>query len=217
MSQCKKPHSERNIFAEKHIKEAHEFSSLVGKADMEIKDFFFSLSPSQLDKIFTTYGITYGKAPEEYARKSYDKWRCGYVQMSGLIAKRLFALLPAYMCAEKKYQIARQIWMHSSPSSTLSFAIGPTTSIERINEKVLAHLNNHLQEHTIPASIAEQFKWLNENDVILYEKMLNYFRNEETEIAVRNIANLIPSIQREIGAKENTDALGIITFHTCPR
>ena len=160
-----------NRFAERHIREAAEFSELVGGADAEVKKFFFSLPPNHRDAVFHAYGRIYGTSAESYARGTFEKWRNGTVQMSGLVAKRLFALLPNIMSPEQKYDIARHIWEKSAPASSMRLAIGPMAPLDSVMNMLTQHMSSVLTEHMIPSYISSGFKWLSDNDVIFYEKL----------------------------------------------
>lgn len=187
----------RNYAAEKHIREAGEFSTLVGGADREIKEYFFSLGEESLHLIFVKYGGLYGLQAKDYAQKTYLKWKNGQVQMSGIVAKRLFNLLPPIMDLSKKYEIAQHIWEYSSPCSNLYLLVRQDTPLSTITNKVHSHLSQYTSEHMIPEAISNSFKWLSESDVVIYEQLLNYFRNQEFELAVTKIQSIIPTLQRQ--------------------
>lgn len=190
-----KKYSQSAGFAKRHIREALEFSNFIGGADVKVKEFFFSLSPESRDVVFRAYGQIYGANAEEYARNTYSKWRSGKVAMSGLVTKRLFEMLPLVMTPEKKYDIAKYIWDQFAPSSSLKLAIGPTTPTNLVIDTLSRHLSSVLTEHMIPERISSGFKWLSENDVVFYEKMLNDFRAQISQQVLERAAQIIATIQ----------------------
>lgn len=203
-----------NRFAERHIREAAEFSELVGGADAEVKNFFFSLPPNHRDAVFRAYGRIYGASAESYARGTFEKWRSGNVQMSGLVAKRLFSLLPNIMSSEQKYDIARHIWEKSAPSSSIQLAIGPMAPLDAIMNTLTQHMSSVLTEHMIPSYISSGFKWLSDNDVIFYEKLLNHFREQESRQILERAQETITSLQHLAATQgANTKAESTFTVH----
>lgn len=190
-------------YAEHHIREAAEFSELVGGADKEVKAFFFSLSPSAREEVLRAYGRRYGSQPEAYARETFEKWRSGSVRMSGLVAKRLFAFLPPIMSPEQKYDIARHIWEKSAPSSSLKLAIGPNTPPYAVIDAMSKHLASVLTEHMIPERIVYGFRWLADEDVVFYEKLLNHFREEEAQQVLEQAKKTLSSLQQIVAGNIN--------------
>lgn len=200
--------------AERHIREAAEFSELVGGADEEVKSFFFSLPPSKREEVLRAYGRKYGTHPEEYARETFEKWRSGSVRMSGLVARRLFSLLPPIMSPGQKYEIAKHIWEKSAPSSSLQLAIGPQTPTSAIIDYMSKHLASVMTEHMIPERIASGFKWLSDDDVVFYEKLLNHFREEEAGEVLEQAKEILSTLQHFATDRNNdTKAESSFTIH----
>jgi hypothetical protein len=85
--------------------------------DQGVKAYFFSLSPVELTAVLDDYQRAYGSEAREYAAKTIPKWRSGRVQMSGMVAERLFNLLPPRMPLGVKYKLVEGLWHHVGPSS----------------------------------------------------------------------------------------------------
>ena len=94
--------------ARRHIREAEQFSSEMGGTDVDVKEYFFGLSNKQLEPILVEYGKSHGALAEAYARETMPNWRSENRRMSGMIAKRLFSLLPPRMPLKKKVRTGRE-------------------------------------------------------------------------------------------------------------
>ena len=57
----------------------------------------------------------------EYAANTIPKWRTGRVQMGGMIAERLFNLLPPRMPLAVKYKLVEGLWHHVGSVPNISF------------------------------------------------------------------------------------------------
>ena len=107
-----------------HIHDAHALTRELGGTDKDVKEYFFNLPTDQLEKVFDRYEFENGPSAREYAEITYKKWASGKVHMSGLVAERLFRILPPTMPLEVKYQLTKSLWYHVGPSSTKTFYVG---------------------------------------------------------------------------------------------
>lgn len=166
-----------------HIEEAKRFSSEMGGTDLIVKEYFFSLTPEQLKPILVDYQEKYGVRAREYAEVTISKWREGQVQMSGMIAKRLFDLIPPYMPIEKKFEITEKLWELSAPSSSKTFYVEYGLNTEEIMGVVTEHLDNVVSEFTIPKNIEEKFNWLSQGDISTKQQLLNHINTENKNLS----------------------------------
>jgi hypothetical protein len=195
--------------------EAEEFSREIGGTDADVKEYFFSLHGSELDSIFSKYGQLHGVQAEQYARKTINKWRSGTRRMSGLVAKRLFDLLPPRMPPKKKYELAENVWKHFGPSSTQHFRVGPNTSIADISDVVMQHLNGVVNSYSIPKDVQNRFNWLADGDIRVKEDLLNFFRKMERDLMLERVSAEMPVLQRQMLVHDDiTDSLrSVIQVH----
>lgn len=184
--------------ARKHIEEAEEFSEELGGHDKDVKEYFFSLSGSHLNKVMDEYGRQYGSDREAYARATLPKWKSGRTQMSGLVAKRLFSLLPELMPLDKKYELAGNLWKFFGPKSIHSYVVGPDTSVDEIESIVAARLAEVVLQYQVPDNLKRRFTWLSKGDVSLSERMLNHFRQQEKELVLEKLRSELPVLQRHM-------------------
>ena len=189
--------------AQKHIDEAKSFSMGIGGTVSDVKEYFFNLTPYDLDIIFNDYTKKYGSSASSYAKSTYKKWKAGSTQMSGLVAKRLFDLLPPRMPTEKRLELAKKIWQHYSPRFETSFTVGPEADINIVVEAIQSRLEKASQSYKIPDRIKEQFDWLSAGDVKTKENLLTYFLDLEKQVAAAKLKIELPMLQKQISEFEH--------------
>ena len=106
----------------------------LGGMDQAVKAYFFSLSPVELTAILDDYQRAYGSKASEYATDTIPKWRTGRVQMSGMVAERLFNLLPPRMPLGVKYKLVEGLWHHVGPSSKHRIRVGADANVAEVIE-----------------------------------------------------------------------------------
>ena len=187
-----------NEYARRHVEEAREFSRWIGGTDEDVKQYFFNLRGVELDAILEHYGRKHGASAKSYAIQALPRWKDGTTKMSGMIAKRLFELLPPRMPLKKKYELAENVWKHFGPSSSLALTVGPNAAIDRIAEFVVNELDENVSQYNIPEEVQNRFDWLSSGDVRIKEELLNYFRQLQKRLAVAKAKEEIPVLQRQI-------------------
>ena len=188
--------------ARRHIREAEEFTRELGGSDKDVKRYFFSLSSEQLGDIFEVYGKKYGWKPREYAEETIDKWRSGQVQMSGLVAKRLFNLLPPRMPLTEKYKLTEKLWHHVGPGSRKVLKIGLDTRVDDVVMAVRHHIEQVVTYYTIPETLEKRFEWLSAGDVQVKQELLNYLRQREKELVVDGVREQLPVMLKHLHMDE---------------
>jgi len=194
-------YSRRNAGQEaalRHIEQARAFSHEIGSTDDDVKRYFFGLSGSALDEIFSAYGKAYGTAAEQYAIVTFKKWKSGSTHMSGLVAQRLFNLLPPRMPASAKLELAGNIWRRFGPRSAHSFTLGPAADVTSLTEAVSDKLTKAIQNCQIPDQVRHRFEWLSSRDVRLKEQLLNYFLDMEKDLVICKLQEELPILQKQL-------------------
>ena len=120
-----------------HIREAKELSRELGETDTDVKEYFFSLSPSQLRPILNAYERQYGRGAREYAEETIPEWRSGRRRMSGQNASRLFQLLPRFMPLERKYKLVEALWMKFATRSEYSVSFRSNADARTITARAI--------------------------------------------------------------------------------
>jgi len=169
----------------RHIEEAKRFSSEVGGVDNDVKQFFFSLPPHELRALFTEYGRRYGEDKRQYAEETYTDWKTGRRKMSGLVAQRLFDLLPNRMPLPKKYELVRKLWEYFCPKSHEVFYVGSGANTKVLHSRVSAHLEKVVQDYFISDQLSQKFEWLSGGDVGVRQQLQNYFQQLKREFVAQ--------------------------------
>lgn len=183
-----------------HIEEAKQLSKELGGTDKDVKEYFFSLSPKELQTIWDKYQANYGEEPRNYAEITLPKWRSGKVQMSGLVAGRLFSLLPPLMPISAKYALTKNLWEHMGPSSRKTLRIGLNGDITQVVEAVRAHIEEVVINYKIPDGLENRFNWLSEQDVHVKQDLLNNLLVAEKNLVVEGAQNQLPTMLAHMGS-----------------
>lgn len=182
--------------AERHIREARELTAELGGTDQDVKEYFFGLSPQELAPVLDEYGRRHGASAREYAELTIPKWKSGQVHMSGMVASRLFRLLPPRMPLEAKYQLVKNLWTHVGPSSNKRMRIGPDATRGDVLAVVSRYMADVAVHYMVPDELERRFAWLTSNDVHLRQQILNRLQDEERELVVQAIKQQFPIMQR---------------------
>ena len=174
--------------ARQHIKEAHQFTSEMGGADRVVKGWLFDLSPQERRPIMEEYGQRHGPKAREYAEDTLPDWMSGRRQMSGMVAKRFFDLLPSHMPLGKKYGLADDLWKHFGPRSEFRLLVGEDATVDEVLSVLRHHLDVKVRHYTIPDELARRFAWLAGDDVAAKLDMLNRMRDGESTMVVNAVA-----------------------------
>lgn len=186
--------------AKKHIEEAEALSRELGGTDKDVKSYFFSLKDSQLKQILDEYQKQYGRVKREYAEEALPYWKSGRRKMSGLVAGRLFKLLPHHMPVDKKFELVESLWRFKQPSSSRKMYVGPDADAEELTSKVREHLNEKVRSYTIDDSTSKRFGWLAGKDSKLCQDLRNHFLHLEKQqlsnASFDRIGVMIAQVQR---------------------
>lgn len=185
-----------------HIRQAESLSRELGGTDKDVKSYFFSLNKEQLSRVLDEYEQLHGRSASEYARKTLTKWQSGNVHMSGMVAERLFALLPKHMPIEKKFQLTESLWQHIGPSSSRNLYVNPSVSFDEVSAAVKTHLEVDVLSYKIPEQMERRFEWLSQGDVGVKQELLNFLRSKEKELAAESLRINLPILYDHINTAE---------------
>ena len=173
--------------ARRHIREAQELTAELGGTDKDVKTYFFGLSGSRLASVLDAYGQAHGTAARNYAEETIPAWRSGRRKMSGMVASRLFRLLPPRMSLQEKYALTEKLWAHVGPSSKKLVRFGEGADLDQITALVREHMNDVVESYVIPDSLARRFDWLSGGDVGVKQQLLNYLQVHERDLVVHGV------------------------------
>ncbi|MBC8147749.1 MAG: hypothetical protein H8E98_07160 [Bacteroidetes bacterium] len=185
-----------------HIRQAEDLSRELGGTDKDVKKYFFSLSIIQLKIILDKYQKQFGANAREYAESTFRKWKFGEVKMSGLVAERLFKLLPPIMPLETKFQLIESLWKHVGPSSSKLYYFGLNVDVHELSDRVKNYLENTVTNYNIPSNMEARFNWLSQGDVELKQQLLNYFRQQEKLLLSEAINVQLPFIIKNLKSEK---------------
>jgi len=190
--------------AAQHIREAKRLSEELGGTDEDVKNYFFSLNPNQLKILLGKYEAKHGASAREYAEETFSKWKGKRRQMSGMVATRLFNLLPPEMPLDAKYQLTESLWKHVGPSSSKIYYIGLDANIDEVHSTIKAHLENVVIHYEIPSSMEKRFNWLSHGDVRIKQKLLNHLRQQEQALLLEAVQTNIPILLDHLRGNEGS-------------
>jgi hypothetical protein len=173
-----------NSRAAEHIQAAHRFSAEMGGLDADVKQYFFALPAPELGRVLDAYQAAHGAPAREYAEQAIPKWRTGRVTMSGMVAERLFGLLPRFMPLQKKYALTEGMWRHLGPSSKKMLRVGLDASVEDVVARVREHITEVVTAYRIPDAMEQRFAWLSQGDVTVKQQLLNHLREQEKQLVI---------------------------------
>ena len=192
-----------------HIREAEALSQELGGTDTDVKEYFFSLPKSKLQIILDKYERKHGRQARDYAEDTLPKWKTGQVHMSGMVAERLFSLLPPTMPIESKFKLTESLWNHVGPSSNKTYYIGLDVDIQEISQRVKDHLAKVVTPYEIADSMESRFNWLSQGDIETKQKLLNYFREQEKSLLSTALSTQLPILLNHLQSDK-----GSLTTHT---
>lgn len=195
--------------AQRHIAAAGAFSAEVDGTDRIIKDVFFRLSGPSLDALFAAYGHRFGSTAAGYARTTRDRWRRGQVKMSGIVAQRLYAVIPAFMSADDKGHIVEVLWKRYASRSNWYLYVGTGASIADFMQRVEGHFDALLSYGNLPPTLTSRFAWLTDNDAMETRRLIAKFAEGQkaTAFTAARISVGVMTTAMGAGPIRNPDAL----------
>ncbi len=185
--------------AKKHIQEAKNLSVELGGTDKDVKLYLFSLSKKELNSILNEYGENYGTNAREYAIKTIPKWKSNKVLMSGLVAERMYSILPKFMPMNEKLKLVDSLWTHLSPSSYKEFIFNiDSISSDNIVNTIKNYFNEFMIEYKIPHEMEQRFKWLANGDIEIKQDLLNYFLKKDKAFNLESLNIQLPILIHNI-------------------
>ena len=185
-----------------HIEEAKQLTAELGGTDQDVKEYFFSLSAIQLKNVLNEYGKKYGYKKREYAEETFNNWKHGRTQMSGLVASRLFNLLPPKMPIKKKYELVENLWKHLGPKSRTTYTVGYDVTTDDVINTITDHILKNVTNFVIPKNLKNRFEWLSSGDVSIKQKLLNHLQQIEGQAVVHGANIQIPVLLQHFNSND---------------
>lgn len=164
----------------------------MGGMDGAVKDYFFNLPPLELSSVLNDYERAYGRPAREWAAKTIPKWRTSRVQMGGMVAERLFNLLPPRMPLAAKYKLVEGLWHHVGPSSKHRITVGADAKVAQVIELARSTIMEFVVDYKMSADLERRFNWLAGGDVMVKQMLLGHVQEIEKTIAVEAVRAQLP-------------------------
>jgi hypothetical protein len=191
-------HENRGLEAAKrHIEEAKKLTEDLGGTDQDVKQWFFNLAPNKLEEIFVKYTNTYGSDKGKYARATFADWKSSRTQMSGVVASRLFDLLPPVMPLSVKFQLVESLWHHVAPAKKRVVVAGTDAPIGEIIDAITIEVRELTTNWEIPTSMQNRFKWLAHDDSQVYQNLLKHIKDAEKNQGELILKQQIPILKQK--------------------
>lgn len=175
-----------------HIAAAKQLNAELGGMDRDVKAYFFGLSALELSPILDEYQRKYGLSAREYAEETIPKWRSGRVQMSGMVAERLFNLLPPRMPLLVKYKLVEGLWHHVGPTSKHRIRVGLDADLAQVIALVRSKITDFVVNYKIPEDIERRFEWVSAGDVLIKQMLLSHIQETEKTVVVEAVRTQVP-------------------------
>jgi len=201
-SRRRKPMSAGQKAALLHIVQGQRLSIELGGLDKDVKNFLFSRSTTDLISLFDAYETQFGRQAREYAENTLPAWRNGTTQMSGLVAERLFKILPRFMGLGDKFDLAKRLWEHTSPSSFKNFVVSPDVAPEVLRATLTQYLEQVVAPHAWSPEMQSRFDWLAAEDVQVKQQLMNVLRDEEARVVAAAIAEQVTPLINQLHASQ---------------
>lgn len=181
-----------------HIRQSSVLSRELGGTDKDVKSYFFSLHDSELSRFLDEYERIHGRSARYYAKKTIPEWRSGETQMSGIVAERLFSLLPKYMPIKQKFKLTESLWRHIGPTSRRDIYVNPAVPLGELEQVVRGYLETDVLDYKIPEQIERRFQWLSQGDIGVKQQLLNHLRQLEKGLAAESLRVNFPALARHL-------------------
>jgi hypothetical protein len=118
--------------------------------------------------------------------------RTGRVQMGGMVAERLFNLLPPQMPLGVKYKLVEGLWHHVGPSSRHRIRVGVDANVAEVIELARSKIAEFVVNYKIPSNLENRFNWLAAGDVSVKQILLTHIQEVEKAIVVEAVRAQVP-------------------------
>lgn len=178
--------------ARQHIEDFNRLAAELGGSIEDVRQYFFSLSRSQLRVILDAYENEHGSSARNYAERKIRDWEDGTTHMSGQTAERLFKLLPPRMPLTKKYELVENLWNHVGPKSKKTLRVGLDASIDQVRDAVRKHMDDVVIHYKIPEQLERRFNWLAAGDAHVKQDLLNHLQQYEKQLVAEGVRVQLP-------------------------
>lgn len=189
-----------------HVSQRQKLTNMFAGIDKDIQNIFFKLNTQSLDTLFKKYGHLHGKNAENYARKTFPKWKNGQTTLSGQTAERLLNLIPPYLPQNIKYELIKKLRNHYLKKQTRHI----TTTHEEWKDDVIPAVNELVKisgDFTLPDLLIQRVAWLSNDDVDAANRVLASLELEEVKVRANYLAVEFKRIQSLVDHIPHTQSI----------
>ena len=176
-------------------------TNLFGDAVWKIREAFMNLEEDARDELFSDYGAIHGESAEQYARKTFPKWKSGSTNLSGQTMERLIELVPPYLSPDQRFVILQSVlsrYKKSLSSRTLRINIKePVQGFSELQQALASMSHNDVLAH-LPENVMKAASWLYDDDITAARAMLAEAERRENDLIRSKAAREIELLRRTI-------------------
>jgi len=150
-----------------------------------VRQVFFNLPRTTFDRVLADYRKEYGDGASAYAKKAYEGWKTGKVQMSGEVSERILAIVPRYLDFGVKYDLLEKLCRRREGTRLRIELTGEMNAREALSTALGAIEN--ARSNLLPDFIEERLHWLSDHDGKGAQSLLNQVLDHEFELIVRAV------------------------------
>ncbi len=150
-------------------------TGLFGSAVGEIRQAFMNLDKDARDELFSDYGAIHGDSAENYARKTFPKWKSRATKLSGQTMERLVELVPPYLSPEQRFSILQSVLkFHKKSGAWRTIKINvkePAQGFAELRQALASMSHDDVLAH-LPENVMKAASWLYDDDITATRAML---------------------------------------------
>ena len=153
----------------------------------DLREYFFSVDSYILTAMFLEYKAEYGENAYKYALKAYPDWKKGNVGLSSQTLLRIIKTLPHFLSENQRIVLLEKLLEYHNkfyPESEFFEATWDDYSrvIHTITWKIKYEAPKKFQYMMIPNNIANEAKWICDEDMKFATKIYNEFLYKKYQI-----------------------------------
>lgn len=166
-----------------------------GGIDLDVRDAFFSLSPSDVERVMDLYRASYGTAASTYARKSYRRWRSGAVNPSGKTLERLLEVVPYVLSFDQKLALYRKLRNAYRRPESVTIRISTPQDLTMV-ESTVARIVERARSQPLPPIVDSRLVWLATGDGVIARQLVAAYEETDGAVIAQALSSELPLLQQ---------------------
>jgi hypothetical protein len=177
-------------------------TDLFGEAVAKIRREFLNLDENARDELLSDYGAIYGTSAENYARKTFAKWKQGETKLSGQTMERLIELVPPYLSPDQRFSVLQLVLKahkkYGEWRRTIKINIKePAQGFAELQEVLASMTHDDVLAH-LPDKVMKAANWLYDDDITAARAMLAQAERIENDLVRSRAIQEIELLRRTI-------------------